>query len=61
MMAITYLFQQEDVPIKLYCMNLDRPCKQKDCIAWYSLGNGWGRLFPELKEKNQEIKMILSL
>ena len=43
MMAITYLFQQEDVPIKPYCMNLDRTCKQKDCIAWYSLGNGWGR------------------
>ena len=53
MMAITYLFQQEDVPIKPYCINLDRPCKQNNCLAWYSLGNGWGRclLVRELKKK----------
>ncbi len=55
MMAITYLFQQEDVPIKPYCINLDRPCKQNNCLAWYSLGNGWGRclLVPGIeKEKS---------
>jgi hypothetical protein len=56
MMAITYLFQQEDVPIKPYCINLDRPCKQKDCIAWYSLGNGLGRclLVPGIEKEKSE-------
>ena len=34
----------EEFPIRQYvCINVDRPCLIKDCPAWYSRGDGWGR------------------
>ena len=40
----SYNWIDEEFPIRQYaCINVDRPCLIKDCPAWYSKGDGWGR------------------
>ena len=40
----SYNWIDEDFPIREYvCVNADRPCQYKQCLAWYSKGDGWGR------------------
>lgn len=44
MEELSYNWIDEEFPIREYvCVNVDRPCLIKDCPAWYSRGDGWGR------------------
>lgn len=44
MEELNYNWIDEEFPIRQYaCINVDRPCLIKDCPAWYSKGDGWGR------------------
>lgn len=44
MEEIFYNWIDEKYPIREYvCINVDRPCRMKQCLAWCSSGDGWGR------------------
>ena len=44
MEELNYNWIDEEFPIREYvCVNADRPCQYKQCLAWYSRGDGWGR------------------
>ena len=44
MEELNYNWIDEEFPIREYvCVNVNRPCLIKDCPAWYSKGDGWGR------------------
>ena len=44
MEELNYNWIDEEFPIREYvCVNVDRPCRMKQCPAWYSRGDGWGR------------------
>lgn len=43
MEELSYNWIDEDFPVRGACINVNRPCQLRNCPAWYSRGDGWGR------------------
>jgi len=57
MEEIYYMWIDENYPMREYtCVKVDRPCQYRNCPAWYSKGDGWGRclLVPGYPDSEEE-------